>query len=319
MITALLPYFLIPLGFVLLVKGADFLIDGAVSIAKKLGAPELVIGLTVVAFGTSAPELVVNVVSSLKGASGIVVGNIVGSNIANLALNLGVTGLFAALMFEKTLLRKEVPLSLLAAAAVWFLAAPAGDTLVLGLWGGVALLAGFLVFLAVVFQGAKEGKGLEDIDPAAGDTTLRASGKFIVGLGGLVLGGKLVVDNAVAIAASLGVSEAMIGLTIVAIGTSLPELVTSVVAALKGRLGLAIGNAIGSNVFNIFWVLGISAVINPVVYDRALGVDLLVLGGVTLLTIGLPFLAKDKKIRAPGAALLVLSYIAYMVFVVLRG
>lgn len=316
-----LPYLLLPLGFVLLVKGADFLVDGASGFARRFGIPELIIGLTIVALGTSMPELVVNVVSSLAGNSGIAFGNVVGSNIANLALVLGAAAIVAPLTFHAPIIWRDVPFSLGGVVAMFVLATSVGDDRVLGPLAGIGFIATFGVFLYLLYRHVKKG----DVEFEADEphdhhlTPVRATLAIIGGLIGLILGGKLVVDNATVIAQQFGVSDALIGLTVVAVGTSLPELVTSVVAAMRGKLGLAIGNAIGSNIFNIFWVLGLSAVINPVVYASRMAVDLGILVGITLATVGLPFLTKKRMLVRWHGVLLLIGYAVYTGFVIMRG
>jgi len=322
MFELLLPFFLLAIGFVLLVKGADLLVDGSVSLAKRWGISELVIGLTVVAFGTSAPELFVNVMSSIKGTSGITVGNIIGSNIANLALVLGAAGLLRPMLLQRSLLTKDIPISLLGAGAIYFLARSAGDSLVLNTVSGGLLIAGFVGFLYLVWRDIITGRGSSMLDEIADTKQLsipRALSYALGGFVGLALGGQLVVDSAVTIAMRFGVSEAFIGLSIIALGTSLPELVTSIVAALKNRIGLAIGNAVGSNIFNIFWVLGISALINPITYDRSLLLDLGVLTGITVLIAALPYTNKAHELRRWHAMLLILCYVSYIGYITWRG
>ncbi len=316
-------YLLFLLGFLLLVKGASFLIDGSVSLARRLKVSEMIVGLTVIAFGTSAPELVVNVVSSIKGTGGITVGNIVGSNIANLALVLGATGLFATLVIKRELFRKEIPLSLIGAGLIFVLATGAfsgSETLVLGRIAGGVLLAGFAGFLWWIWREIKAGHELP-ADELTDDHYSTGKALLLTGIGlvGLIGGGKLVVDNALTIASSFGVSESLIGLSLVALGTSLPELAAGITAALKGKTDLAVGNVIGSNIFNIFWVLGLSSVIRPVEFGRAITTDLLVLGGLTLALTGLIFLHRKPTLTRWHAALFLIAYAAYILFIVVRG
>jgi len=322
MFETLLPFLLLALGFAFLVKGADLLVDGSVGLAKRWGISELIIGLTVVAFGTSAPELFVNVSSSIKGTNGITVGNIIGSNIANLALVLGAAGVLRPMALQRGLLRKDIPISLFGAAAIYFLARSAGDSLILNTLSGILLIAGFVAFLYLIWRDIMSGKGsdlLADLRDTKQLGIGRALSYALGGFVGLALGGQLVVDSAVTIATRFGMSETFIGLSIIALGTSLPELVTSIVAALKNRIGLAIGNAIGSNIFNIFWVLGISAIIHPITYDRSLLFDLGVLAGVTLLIAGLPFTNTARELRRWHAVLLLACYISYISYITIRG
>ncbi len=315
----LLAFALFCLGFVLVVYGADWLVDGASALARRFGVSELVVGLTVVAFGTSAPELVVNVVSSIKGASGIVYGNIIGSNIINTGLILGIAGIIVPLRVSPVLLRKEIPLCILGSVCIWLISFSQGADYVLPRLGGIVLLLGFAWFLRGVAQLARQ---TGDIEPEATLTPQmelsRAIIKTIIGLAGLVLGGQLVVDNAVILAENFGVSQSLIGLTLVALGTSLPELVTSVVAARKGKNDIAVGNVIGSNIFNMYLVLGVSTLVEPVVYASQLVVDLIVFallsGGLWMFSI----LAKGKLHRWQAAAMLVM-YTGYLVMIIQRG
>ncbi|MDD3066421.1 MAG: calcium/sodium antiporter [Candidatus Gracilibacteria bacterium] len=313
-----LTYFLFALGFVLLVKGAEWLIEGAAVFARKFHISEIVVGLTLVAFGTSAPELVVNIISSLRGSGELVMGNIVGSNIANIALVLGCAALIAPLAIQKDLMKKEIPLGIFGVLLIWLLAKPTGELLTINRLGGLILITGFGVFLYLIFRYSKSKFQFPNI--ITKEMTLRTSLIFIVGgLIALSFGGEFVVDSARRIAESFGVSEKLIGLTLVAIGTSLPELVTSVVAVWKKKVDIAIGNVVGSNVFNIFWVLGISAVIQPTTFNQTINFDLVVLVGFTLLLLTATFLGKRYQLNRWGAALLLISYAGYLGYIVNRG
>ena len=262
----MLTYFLLIIGFIIIIKGADLLVDGASSIAKKLNVSDLVIGLTVVAFGTSAPELFVNVFASIQGNSEIAIGNILGSNIANILLILGVAAIIFPLSVQSTTVWKEIPFSLLAALILGVLV---NDHLIdhkenseLTRGDGLVLIGFFIIFMYYIFSIAKKSE-----NTTIGDlkqlSNFRSVSYILLGLTGLVLGGTWIVNGAIEIAGKFGVSEYLIGLTVVAVGTSLPELATSAVAAYKKNTDIAIGNVVGSNIFNIFWVLGISAVIKP--------------------------------------------------------
>jgi len=317
MANVFLNYLLFALGFALLVKGANWLIDGSVSFARRLCISEIIIGLTVVAFGTSAPELVVNIVSSVRGSSDLVVGNIVGSNIANIALVLGVAGLIAPLAVKKELVKKEIFLGIIGAAAIYLLAVKSGETLTLGRISGGILLTGFTAFLWLIYRSAKSGE-MENVEKHK-LSLFAAIGLAVGGLTGLAVGGQLVVGNAIVIAENFGISQSLIGLTLVALGTSLPELVTSIVAIKKNKSDIAIGNAVGSNIFNIFWVLGLSAVIRPIVFDVKLKFDIIVLGIVTLLFVALIFIGKKYKISKWQSAVLLAGYIGYLGFIIWRG
>lgn len=306
---------LLAAGLLLLIKGADWLVFGASSIAKKQQVSDLAIGLTIVAFGTSAPELVVNIAASIDGHQDIVFANIIGSNNFNLFFILGVAGLITPLAVQSSTLFKEVPVSFVAAIMVLFLAnSYIFQESVLGRFDGIILLILFLLFLGYVYTQLKKEPETNEIK-GSNLPAWKIWGMIIIGLGALIAGGKMVVNSAVFMATSMGVSEKLIGLTIIAAGTSLPELATSVVAALKKNSDIAIGNVIGSNIFNIFFILGMSATVRPIVYDISFNRDIyLLLGGTTLLFIFL-FFGKKKLGRVP-AALLVLTFITYTLYLI---
>jgi len=321
-VAAILVYILFVIGFVILIKGADALVAGASSLAKRLNISNLAIGLTVVAFGTSAPELIVNVIASVQGNTDIAIGNIIGSNIANILLILGISSIIYPLAVKKNTVWKEIPLSLLAALLLGILA---NDVLLdnapysaLTRIDGLVLIAFFIIFLYYTFGIAKveNGDTEDDIEQAG---TVKAVALIVLGLTGLAIGGKWIVDGAVHIASSLGVSQAFIGLSIVAIGTSLPELATSAVAALKKNTDIAIGNVVGSNIFNIFWVLGLSATIKPLRFEPASNTDIGMVILASFLLFGLLFLGKRHKLEKTEGVIFVLTYIAYIVFLVVRG
>lgn len=323
------------IGFALLVKGADWLVDGASALAKRFGISDLAIGLTIVAFGTSAPELVVNIVASAQGASDIAIGNVLGSNIANILLILGISAMIAPVVVQRSTVRKEIPFSLLAAVLLFVMA---NDMLVdgavqseLSRSDGIALLGFFVIFLAYT-AGLKleSSKGLSDGKkrfPAP-----IAFGLVLLGFIALMAGGKLTVDAAVTIARSLGLSEALIGLTVVAVGTSLPELATSAVAAFKKKADIAVGNIVGSNIFNIFLILGVSATIRPLPFLPASNADLLMVIISTILlfiTIHNGWAARrillwwkqhdQYIIRRWEATVLLATYAGYIGYIVWRG
>lgn len=264
-------------GFALLIKGADWLVEGGSALARKFGISELTIGLTVVAFGTSMPELAVNIISSTQGANDLAIGNIVGSNIANILLILGVSATIRTLRVHTSTVWKEVPLSLLAALVLFFMA---NDTMIdgysiseLSRIDGLVLLGFFIIFLWYTFGMQKTGE-----NPETHQEKRNVWVSFlllVVGIVLLVAGGNMAVGGAITIAEAFGISQALIGLTVVALGTSLPELATSVVAALKKKADIAVGNVVGSNIFNIFWILGVSATIRPLQFQPALNADLL--------------------------------------------
>ena len=311
-------------GFAALIKGADFLVDGASSVARRYRIPPIVIGLTIVAFGTSMPELFVNVFAALNGTADIAVGNIVGSNIVNILLILGVSALVARLTVSSDTVWKEIPMGLL---AVVVLGAVANDILlgsatenVLTRGDGIVLIGFFIIFLYYTV-----GLALRQRNNSPGENTvpeqsmLRAVLFIGTGLAGLIVGGKWIVDGATTIAAMWGLSEAMIGLTIVAVGTSLPELATSAVAAYKGNTDIAIGNVAGSNIFNIFWILGISAIIAPLPYNLTLNFDLMVVAVASFLLFAAIFVHHRGTLgKVEGISFIVL-YILYLIAVVARG
>lgn len=307
---------LLLIGFVFLIKGANWLVDGASSLARKFKISDLAIGLTIVAFGTSAPELVVNSIASFQGHDDIVLGNIIGSNNINLFIILGIAGLIYPMTVQSSTVWKEIPISFLAAILLLFFANDifsSQNPVISRLDGGLLLLL-FLGFLFYVYKQLKS-------EPDQVAKTDEFSNKkitlyIVIGLTGLVLGGKLVVSGATEIATSLGLSEKIIALTIVALGTSLPELATSVVAAFKKNNDIAIGNIIGSNIFNIFFILSISSLIRPINYDPAFNTDLFILIGGTLVLFGAMFTGKKKQLDRWESALLFLTYIGYLVYVI---
>lgn len=314
-------YFLFLIGFVFLVKGADLLVDGAGSLAKRLGVSDLIIGLTVVSFGTSAPELIVNIIASLKGASEVGIGNIIGSNVANILLILGVAAIIYPLKIKRELTWKQIPLNFLSVLVLFFLA---NDVLldhqsssVLSRIDGLILMSFFAIFLYYTAHLAFTEKN--GIEKSPSRPLWLSFVMIIAGLICLTYGGQWVVDGAVTIARYLGLSESFIGLTIVAVGTSLPELATSAVAAYKHNTDIAVGNVVGSNIFNVFWVLGLSATIRPFPVNAAANTDILVLLGATVLLFIFSFTGGHHKItRAEGFQFL-LAYVAYIIFLVIRG
>lgn len=309
------------LGFVFLIKGADLLVEGSSSLAKRLGISDIVIGLTIVSLGTSAPELLVNVIASFKGNADIGFGNILGSNISNILLILGISALIKPLKVQKSTTWKEIPMNFFAGVALLILANdffthPLGQT-ILSRVDGVILMFFFILFMRYTIGLAKENK--EKHNGIHAISIPKAIVMTLIGMAGLAFGGQWVVEGAIAMANHFGLSEALIGLTIVAVGTSLPELATSAVAAYKGKTDIAIGNVVGSNIFNIFWVLGLSALIKPMPFNPAVNTDIIVY----LAAAGLLFLASFTKkkyvITRRDGAMFVLAYIAYLVFIIIRG
>ncbi|ODN30721.1 calcium/sodium antiporter [Fervidobacterium thailandense] len=303
-------------GFVLVSYGADKLVEGASSLAKRLRVSDLLIGLTIVSFGTSAPELAVNIVSSLKGSSEISLGNVVGSNIFNLLGVVGTSALIKPVIVKHSTLRKEIPLSLIAALSL--LALGSKSTSIITRGDGVVLLLFFVIFLSYVLEMAKKDREMFDELAVTKESNIPVWLSIIYIIGGLVglsLGGRWIVNGAVEIARAFKVSEKFIGLTIVAIGTSIPELATSLVASIKGNDEIALGNAVGSNIFNIFFILGISALISPIQYNSALNADLWFLVAVTSVLI---IFSKDLRIQRLEGLGMIIGYIGYTVFLFIR-
>jgi cation:H+ antiporter len=315
-----LSFVYVAIGFALLIKAADFLVDGAAALAVRFSMSEIVIGLTIVSFGTSAPELIVNVIASIRGNSEITLGNVIGSNIINTLLILGVAGLISSIKLEKNTVWREIPFSLLA-AIVLFIACNDmmfdGQANLLSRVDGILFLFFFVIFVAYTFAVSNvESDHTPDIK------TLSISKIWlylILGAIGLFFGGKLVVDNAIDIARSLEISEKVVGLTVVAIGTSLPELVTSAVAAFKKKADIAIGNIVGSNIFNIFFVLAISTIIRPIPFIDELNVDVLILISISVILFLIMFTGKKRVIDRWESIFLVAIYVAYMIFILIRG
>jgi cation:H+ antiporter len=312
-----LQFLIIVLGFVLLIKGADWLVNGASKLARKYQISDLAIGLTIVAFGTSAPELVVNVIASIQGHQGIVFGNIIGSNNFNLFLILGITGLITPLVVRSSTVWREIPISFIAVVLLFVLSNGIfkGQQTLLSRIDGLLLLAMFGAFLYYVSKQLKfDNADHHSIVEETSD--LKLSGLIVAGLLLLVLGGRLVVTGAVEVATRLGISETIIGLTIIAAGTSLPELVTSVVAATKKNIDIAVGNIIGSNIFNIFLILGVSALIRPVQFEVALNTELLLLALGTLFLFLAMFTGGKKKLDRWEAVILLVVYLGYTIYLI---
>jgi cation:H+ antiporter len=308
---------LVFVGFVLLIQGADWMVNGSTWLAKKNKIPDLAIGLTIVAFGTSAPELVVNTVASFDGHSDIVLGNIIGSNNFNLFAILGIVGLIFPIAVQSSTVWKEIPISLF--AAITFLVLANGylfyDTIGLSRINGLILIVLFFLFLFYIFKQMKSDTQVSEA-VVIEVSNKKIWGFIIMGLIGLVIGGKLIVDNAVFIASGLGVSEKIIGLTIIAAGTSLPELMTSVVAALKKNSDIAIGNIIGSNIFNIFLILSVSSLVRPIKFSTVFNPDIyMLIGGTVFLFIAM-FTGQKKRLDRWEAGLLLLTFIAYTTYLI---
>ncbi len=328
----MLEYILFIPGFVVLIKGADFLVDGASSIAKKNNIPELVIGLTIVSFGTSLPELLVNLYSSIvKDVADMALGNIFGSNIANILLILGVSALFTRIPIKKSIYFTEIPISLIATFMVGFLAnanlfeKAGSDNLALSRLDGAILLTFFFLFMSYIYVISKYKNEEEEEDDNEEEEgieimpTRKSVFLIVLGILGLFFGGQWVVDGAVLIAKNVGMSEKLIGLTIVAIGTSLPELVTSVTAARKGQVNLAVGNVIGSNIFNLLWILGISAVIKELPFKELSNDDILMIIFSSSLLFFMVIIGKKPGINRLQGFIFIVIYFSYLGFLVYRG
>lgn len=319
-------------GVALILTGANMLTDGASSVARRMGISDLVVGLTVVAFGTSAPELAVSITSSVTGNAGLAIGNVVGSNIFNVLVIIGITSMVRPIVIQKSILTTDIPLVVLSALVLLAMGnSPLLDdasSSVLSRVDGVILLLFFTIFMRYTFSQAKREEGErgergksekrgESEESHKEMTVWKAVIWIIVGLAALIFGGDFFVDGASGIAKALGVSDAVIGLTIVAAGTSLPELATSVTAAIKGKPGIALGNVIGSNIFNIFLVLGAAATVRPLPFGNIGNTDLLVLTGACILFWLFGRRYKVRTITRPEGAILFICYVAYILYLIL--
>jgi len=309
----MLPYFLLVLGLVILLYGGKILVDGASAIAVKLGMSAGLIGMTVVAFGTSAPELLVSVNAALKGNSDIAVGNVIGSNIANIGLVLGISGLFYPILIRNSHIRFDYLITLL--VSILFLGLSYNG--VISLWEGILLFTLFIAFNVYLFRSSNgdNPEVEEEIEQVKGYSWLFASLLFVGGIVGLYAGSELLVNNAVKISREFGVSERIIGVTIIAIGTSLPELITSIIAALSKRTDLALGNILGSNIMNILSIIGITAIIKPIGVSQAfIDSDFIWMIGITVL---LFFVMRTKmRVSKVEGGVLLLSYAAYLILLI---
>lgn len=312
-------------GFALLVKGADLFVEGASSIAKRLHIPSFVIGLTIVAFGTSSPELAVSVTAALKGSNDIAIGNVVGSNIFNILVVMGASAVLTPITVKQSIIKKDYPLSILVSILLAILCLDTfifqAPTMMLGRIDGLILLAGFIAYTYTTLQESikdrkTSGQDTESNHPKKNDTLVKSILMTVIGLIGIIIGGDLSVDGAKEIARAFGLSEALIGLTIVACGTSLPELVTSVIAAKKGESDIAVGNVVGSNIFNILLILGVSAAILPMGVSSLYLYDMVILIVVTVLSFIL--IAKNRRIGRGMGAVMIAAYVAYTVYLIMR-
>ena len=313
----IIQFLLIALGIVFVSFGARALVEGSSSLAKRLNISDLVVGLTIVSFGTSAPELVVSVVAAKNGTAELALGNVIGSNIVNICLILGFTAVLQPLRIQRNTVWKEIPLSLLGVIVAFFLASDVwldhAPEAFITRTDGLVLLCFFLIYLYYMFEVARQSSVYAVKTPEMRATPVwLAVGMALIGLVGLVWGGRLIVDAAVEVARAFGVSEALIGLTLVSIGTSIPELATSVVAALRGKADLAVGNIVGSNIFNIFFILGTSATVAPLPVGNISLVDFGVCILATFLMFIGSFIFTPKVMHRTEGALLIAVYIGYM-------
>jgi cation:H+ antiporter len=319
---SVLTYLLFGLGFPALVGGAYLLVRGAGSLALGLGVSELTVGLTVVALGTSAPELVVSLLAAASGSADLALGNVVGSNLSNILLILGAAALVSPLAMRDSLRRREIPWALLACLVP---AVMVNDRALAGAaWGGLdrgdglVLLAFLAVFLYYVFSVAQR-QDAAGVDKVAPVSMPAAAGMAAAGVAALALGGDWIVDGASALAAAWGMSQALIGLTIVAVGTSLPELATSLLAAWRGNADLAVGNVVGSNILNVFWILGVSSAISPVGFNPGLNPDLAAMTAATLLLFLFTYTGGRHRVDRGEGLLFLACYAGYLAFTVWRG
>ncbi len=310
-------------GLGLLIAGGESLVRGASSIAKKLGVKPIVIGLTVVAFGTSMPELVVNIFSAINNTPDIAIGNVIGSNIANILLILGICALIAPLKVQKNTTWKEIPFALLAVTLIFIMGNDiffnGGTQNILTRSEGLSLIAFFIIFLYYTFGIAKKQGEAEEPSSSKTYTWILSLLFTLGGLGLLIGGGKLLVDSAITLATLAGLSEALIGLTIVAVGTSLPELITSIIAVRHKQDDIAIGNIVGSNIFNVFWILGFTATLRPLPLIAGASFDILVSMVATLLLFGFMFIHSKHTLNRWQGSVFIFIYAGYVSFLIFRG
>ena len=311
--TALLPLFLLIVGFAALILGANWLVNGATSIGVKAKLSPLIIGLTIVAFGTSLPEMVVNVFSCIKGSPGLAIGNIIGSNTMNILLILGVSAMIYPIDVSRISIRRDIPAGFIATFAITLMANDffRGTSGTINWVEGLVLLGMGAGYLWITFKKSSEDSGdSEQQELPWGKTIL----ELVIGIIGLYIGGELVSRNAQVLALSWGMSESTVGLTVVATATSLPELITSIVAALKKNSAIAIGNVLGSNILNIFMVLGVSSLIVPLPFDTRMNHQLMILFCANAIMLATVFTGKGRKISRFEGSILTLGYVAFMLF-----
>ena len=309
-------------GFPVLLLSAHLLVSGSSSIALRLGIPELVVGMTVVALGTSAPELVISVLAALNGKPDVAVGNVIGSNLSNTLLCLGLAGAIVPLRINASVRKRDLPFVLLATLVLVCMvndrAFTGAQTNRLERIDGLILLGIFAFYICYMISTARRYGDGQAVPVRSISVSLALTTAILSSLG-LAVGGQWLVDGASAIALSVGASPALIGLTIVAVGTSLPELATSVVAAIGGRSDIAVGNVVGSNVFNILWILGCASSAEPIDFNIMMNVDLLLLLAVTVLLFLMTFTRRDRKVGRIEGVILVAGYAGYLGFVITRG
>lgn len=317
-------YIILIIGFILLIKGADIFVDGASNIAKKFGIPSIIVGLTIVSLGTSAPELAVSLIASLEGSNGITIGNVLWSNIFNTLVVIGLTSIIMPIIIKKSIIFKDYIVNVI--VTIILLVLILGRTLLnnepgLTRGSGIILLIGCIGYTIYLIKSVKDGNNNNNNNVNEEINIFSSSIKIIIGIIGIILGGNLVVNSASDIAYSFGLSDKLVGLTIVAMGTSLPELVTSMIAAIKGENDIAIGNVLGSNIFNILLIFGVSSTINPIVISSSLLVDMIFLIVISFILGIFMFKGKKEKLslgRVEGL-ILVLLYIGYIAYIIFRN
>jgi cation:H+ antiporter len=318
----MIEYLMLTIGLILLVKGADYLIDGSSFLAHKYGVSTLFIGLTVLAFGTSLPELVVNIIASLKNSGGLAFGNIIGSNMSNILLILGITTLITRINVSKTTIKKEIPFSILSVVLLLLFTINIINlsyTKELTRNAGLILIIFFAYFMYYVIRMAKKDRSSLEFFKIEKNKISNTKLNLMIfgGLIALYFGGKWTVDSAIIIARNIGMSEFFISATIIAIGTSLPELITSIIAARKKEINLLVGNIIGSNIFNILWVLGVTSIISPIPFSPGIILDLMILLFVsTLLFI---FVWKKNAVTKTQGIIFIILYILYLIYLLYKG
>ncbi|GAA0107140.1 MULTISPECIES: calcium/sodium antiporter [Clostridium] len=317
-------YLILIIGFILLIKGADIFVDGAAKIAKKFGIPSIIVGLTIVSLGTSAPELSVSLIASFEGNNGITIGNVLGSNIFNTLMVLGVTAIIMPIVIKKNSVIKDYIINIV--VSIVLLVLTFGRVLLnkeaaLTRISGIILLILCIIYTLYLIKSAKSRKEEEDFEEEEDIKILSCIIKIILGIIGIIAGGNLVVSSASDIAYSFGLSDKLVGLTIVAVGTSLPELVTTMIASIKGENDIAIGNVLGSNIFNILLILGVSSSINAIPISSSLLIDILFLIVISIILGIFMFKGKKDKLKLDKleGLILVLLYIGYMIYIISRN